>query len=76
LSALYSSLWTQPARPWQPLIADFNANLTLNPMPCDWQTRTSINAATWTPDGRRLLTGTQVVGAACREAMRRATETY
>ncbi len=29
------------------------------------QTRSSINVALWTPDGRRCLTGTQVGGAAC-----------
>lgn len=32
------------------------------------QTRSSINVATWTPDGRRCLTGTQVSRAACAAA--------
>jgi hypothetical protein len=34
-----------------------NSCMPLSPCP---QTRSSINAATWTPDGRRCLTGTQV----------------
>lgn len=40
------------------------------PFPARPQTRSSINAATWTPDGRRCLTGTQAsAGAALLRAL-------